>query len=131
MYKQSHNVYRIYLICIIIVSCRSLLSNLIITTNNTQINNPSNHTFKIYYTNSIARSSFTLYFPSCDNLVNSSVTNTNGTILSITNIVNNINNINTNISSISFNLPTSISSTLYIFNVNNIMNCYHAGNFKN
>lgn len=128
----QHSKYILYFLLLLIMPCSSLLSNLIITTNDTIINKQSTHTFKIYYTNSIARSSFTLYFPSCVNIINNpTVTNINNTILNILNINNNINNTSNNISSITFSLPSAISATMYIFNINNIINCYHAGTFRN
>ncbi len=127
----QHSKYILYFLLLLIIPCSSLLSNLIITTNDTIINKQSTHTFKIYYTNTIPRSSFTLYFPSCVNIINPTVTNINNTILNISNINNNINNTSNNISSITFSLPSAISATLYIFNINNIINCYHAGTFRN
>lgn len=113
---------------ILFTAINCTLTGLSIALNETSINNPSTHTWRIFYNNAINRQSFTLYFPTCDIVTagqSISVTNVNGTVLSIGGF-----SPNSSSSYVTFSLPSAISATQYIFHVINVKNCYHAGTFQ-
>lgn len=90
--------------------------------NNSAINAVSTHTWTVNFTTTTSRSEFTLYFPACVSFQPSTNVMYSGVTLT---------NISFGAPSISLNLSSPVTSSMFVFTVNNVNNCFYAAAFRN
>lgn len=90
--------------------------------NNSAINAVSTHTWTVNFTTTTSRSEFTLYFPTCVSFQPTANVMYSGVTLT---------NISFGASSLNLTLSSPVTSSMFVFTVNNVNNCFHAASFRN